>query len=122
MEEERSLANVLKALPDLLRMEHTYGTLATVVKQWGLGNTVSILLKAVRRTGLVNSLTGLLSFKLDKLAPNFFVSMWAVFGDREAIISGGERIIFVESLPKTAVGKAWYAKIKEMIKKGEIGG
>ena len=33
-----------------------------------------------------------------------------------------KKVIFVDSLPRTAVGKAWYAKIKEMIKKGEIGG
>ena len=34
-EEEKSLENTLKALPDLLRMEETYEVLATFVKQFG---------------------------------------------------------------------------------------
>ena len=95
-EEEKSLANTLKALPDLLRIEQTYGLLATIVKQWGVGNAVSILLNTMRRTGLVNSVMSLLNFRLDKIAPNLFVSMWDVFGDREAIISEDKRITFRE--------------------------
>ena len=96
MEEEKSLANTLKALPDLLRIEQTYGLLATIVKQWGLGNSLAILLNTVRRTGLVNSLTSLLSFKLDILMPNLLISMWDSFGQREALISGSKRFTFRE--------------------------
>ena len=33
-----------------------------------------------------------------------------------------KRVIFVDAVPTTIVGKAWHFKIKEMIKKGEIGG
>ncbi|VUT25913.1 MAG: Acetyl-coenzyme A synthetase [Candidatus Methanolliviera sp. GoM_oil] len=96
MEAEKSLTNTLKALPDLLRMESTYGLLATIVKQWGIGNAISILLGTMRKTGLVNSLTSLLSFRIDRLAPNLFLSLWDAFGDREAIISGDKRFTYRE--------------------------
>jgi len=33
-----------------------------------------------------------------------------------------KRVIFVDKVPTTIVGKAWHFKIKEMIEKGEIGG
>lgn len=96
MNGEKSLANTLKALPDLLRMEQTYGLLATIIKQWGVRNSIFILLNTIQRTGLIESLTSLLGFRLDKLAPNLFISMWDAFGDREAIISGNKRITYRE--------------------------
>jgi len=96
MTEERSLANVLKALPDLLRMEQTWGLLATIIRQWGIENVIPILLGTVRKMGIIDSVTRLLNFKLDKLFANLVVSTWDTLGDREAIISGDKRFTFKE--------------------------
>jgi len=96
MKEEKGLTNVLKALPDLLKMEQTWGLLATIVRQWGLGNVIPILLGTVRKTGLMKSITSLLSFRLDKIFPNLLASMWDTFGDREAFICGEKRVTYKE--------------------------
>ncbi|HIH77335.1 MAG TPA: AMP-binding protein [Halobacteria archaeon] len=93
---EKSLVNTLKALPDLLRMEQTWGLLATLVRQLESENIVSILLNKVRRTGFVNSLTSLSNFKLNKIAPNLFISMWEIFGEREAIITEDKKFTWKE--------------------------
>jgi len=93
---DRNIQTILKALPDLLRMEQTRGILATQAKQWGMKNTISIPLGVVRRTGVVNSIRYLLGLKLDKILPNLLLSMWDAFGDEEAIISGDKRFTFIE--------------------------
>ncbi|MCD6571274.1 MAG: AMP-binding protein [Deltaproteobacteria bacterium] len=91
---DKSLMNVLKALPGLLLMEETRGLVMTTVKQWGFKNTVFILLNTVRKTGLIGIITSLIKFRLDKLMPNLLMSMWEVFGDREAIIFGNKKFTY----------------------------
>ncbi|MEA3222065.1 MAG: AMP-binding protein [Thermodesulfobacteriota bacterium] len=90
----KSLMNVLKALPQLVSIEHTRGFFMTIIKQWGKKNAVFIVFNILRKTGLIGSVTSLLKFRLDKLMPNLLISMWDVFGDREAIISGDKRISY----------------------------
>jgi len=97
---DRTLVNTLKVLPELLKMEQTYGILAVAVKQWGIENVLPILLGTVREAGLMKSVRNLLGLKLDKIAPYLFLSMWDTFGDREAFISvrpeGEKRLTFRE--------------------------
>lgn len=96
MRGEKSFINLIKTLPKLLMLEQTRGLLLTIVRQWGTKNVFAILFKTWKKTGLVNTLSSLLSFRLDKIMPNLFVSMWDSFGDREAIISGDRRFTFKE--------------------------
>ena len=93
---EKSLANVLRALPDLLKMEQVQMLLDVIIKQWGIKNILAIPIDAVRSMGPINMITSLLTFKLDKILQNLLASMWDVFGDREAIISGDKRFTFRE--------------------------
>ncbi|VUT26955.1 MAG: long-chain fatty acid--CoA ligase, FadD-like protein [Candidatus Methanolliviera sp. GoM_oil] len=102
MKREKSLANTLKALPDLLRMEQTYGILATIVKQWGIENLIPLALGTVRRVGLVNIVADFFNFKLGRILSGGILSMWDAFGDnREAVISGDKRFTFKEFKERT---------------------
>ena len=98
--DDKSLVSVLKAAPELLKMEQLW-KLSGITKHWGMGNVISMILKTVGKMGLVNTTRALLTFKLDKFIMNFFVSMWEVFGDREAIIDGDERFTFKEYKDRT---------------------
>jgi long-chain acyl-CoA synthetase len=77
-------------------MKEARGIVRVVIKQLGLVNIIKILLKTVRNTGFIKSITCIFTFKLDDLVANFFNSMWEVFGDREAIIVGEKRITYKE--------------------------
>lgn len=94
---EKNLVNVIKAIPELLGMEQTYGLLLTIIKQWGgIGNALRILLETLTKTGITKSLTSLINFNIGNLTPNLFLSLWEVLGDREAIIDGEFRCNFRE--------------------------
>ncbi|MBN2298245.1 MAG: AMP-binding protein, partial [Deltaproteobacteria bacterium] len=91
---DKSFINLARAIPKLAFMEQTRGLLKTFLKQWGGMNTLRILFKTGKKTGHLKTLKYLLNFRLDKLTPNFLVSMWEVFEDREAIISEGRRYTY----------------------------
>ena len=91
---DKSFFNFAKAVPALASMEQTRGLLRTFAKQWGAMNTLRILFTTGKKTGHLRTIRSLMNFRLEKLTPNFLVSMWEVFGEREAIISEGKRISY----------------------------
>ena len=94
---EKGVVNVLRILPDLLKMEDTWNVLMAVMRQWGVENIIPTLLKTVRNVGLANAVRDLLSFNLGaRIVPNLFLSLWDVLGDREALVSGDKRFTFKE--------------------------
>jgi len=93
---DKNLVTVLKVLPRFVLAEEVRGLLRSVIHQWGVVNTLRIIAGVARRVGFLNNVKYLLQFRLDKIAPHFFVAMWDVFGDREAIISGDRRITYRE--------------------------
>jgi len=93
---DKNLMNVLKVLPKLVLREETRGLRKSVIRQWGIRNAIRILARTIGRVGLRNYITSLLKFRLDKSASYLLISMWEVFGDREAVISGERRITYRE--------------------------
>jgi long-chain acyl-CoA synthetase len=91
---EKSFKHLAKAIPALATMEQTKGLIKTFLTQWGVMNTLRILLKTGSKTGHINALKSLANFRLEKLTPNFLVSMWEVFGDREALITESSRFTY----------------------------
>lgn len=91
---DKSFFNFAKALPALASMEQTRGLLRTFAKQWGAMNTLRILFSTGKKTGHLRTIRSLMNFRLEKLTPNFLISMWEVFGEREAIISEGKRLSY----------------------------
>jgi long-chain acyl-CoA synthetase len=91
---DKSFRNLVKAIPTLASMEQTKGLLKTFYTQWGGMNTLRILLKTGSKTGHIKTLKALANFRLEKTTPNFLVSMWEVFGDRDALISEGRRFTY----------------------------
>jgi len=94
---EKSFFSILSNLPRLLFMRETHGVALVIIKQWGFVNSIKILFKTVHKTGFIKSMKCVFTFKLDDLLAGMFVSMWDVFGDREAIITG-EKIITYKDL------------------------
>ena len=94
-EEQRNLANVVKVLPDLLRMEQTRLLVRVLARQWGIANISIILLKTIKSAGIVRFARSITRFKLDGLIPHLMISLWETLGTREAIIvynQDGKRI------------------------------
>jgi long-chain acyl-CoA synthetase len=104
MEEEKTLTNVLRVVPDLVKMKKQREDLVKAlidntllgINQLGIRNIILILLSTIRKVGLSNSMKSLLNFRLGKLAPNFFISMMEVLGDKEAIISEDRKLTYKE--------------------------
>lgn len=94
--QEKGFRQVIRALPSLASMEQARGLLRTFFKQWGGLNTLHILLNTGRKAGHLTALRSLLSFRLENLAPHFLVSLWEVFGDREALISETKRHTYAD--------------------------
>jgi len=91
---DKSFRNLVGAIPSLASMEQTSGLLKTFYTQWGGMNTARILLKTGSKTGHLRTIKALMNFRLEKVTPNFLVSMWEVFGEREALISQGVRYTY----------------------------
>ncbi|HVN71138.1 MAG TPA: class I adenylate-forming enzyme family protein, partial [Desulfomonilia bacterium] len=91
---DKSFRNLAKAIPVLATMEQTRGLLKTFSTQWGAMNALRIIFKTGSKTGHMKTLKALMNFRLEKITPNFLVSMWEVFGDREALISEGRRFTY----------------------------
>ncbi len=90
----KSFRDLARAVPSLAGMEQTSGLLKTIYTQWGGLNTLRILAGTASKTGHLKTIRDLLNFRLGDVTPNFLVSMWEVFGDREAIVSEGRRYSF----------------------------
>lgn len=91
---DKTFMSFARAIPELAGMEQTSGLLRTIYTQWGGLNTLRILVKTGSKTGHLKTLRDLANFRLGDITPNFLVSMWEVFGDREAIVSEGRRYTF----------------------------
>jgi long-chain acyl-CoA synthetase len=91
---DKSFKHVAKAIPALASMEQTKGLLKTFLTQWGGMNALRILLKTGSKTGHFTTIKSLANFRLEKITPNFLVSMWEVFGKREALVSDGKRFTY----------------------------
>jgi len=91
---DKSFRSFAEAIPKLAGMEQTSGLLKTIYTQWGGLNTLRILVKTGSKTGHLKTFRDLANFRLGDVTPNFLVSMWEVFGDREAIVSEGRRYSF----------------------------
>ena len=94
--QKKGFRQVIRALPSLASMEQTRGLLRTFFKQWGGLNTLRIILSTGRKAGHLTALRSLLSFRLENLAPHLLVSLWEVFGDREALISEARRYTYAD--------------------------
>ena len=94
--EERSIANVLRVLPDLLRMEDLGGLPLILMRNWGVKNFIPILSGTVRKVGLINATTSLLTFRLDRIVRSLVLSLWDVLEDEEGVVSGDKRFTFGE--------------------------
>jgi long-chain acyl-CoA synthetase len=90
----KNFRNFSRAIPMLAGMEQTSGLLRTFYTQWGGLNTLRILVGTGSKTGHLKTLRDLTNFRLGDITPNFMLSMWEVFGDREAIISEGRRFTY----------------------------
>ena len=93
---EKSFFSILLNLPRLIFMKETRGVALVAIKQLGLVTIIKIFFKTVTKTGFIKSIKSVFTFKLDDLLANMFVSMWDVFGDREAIITGEKIITYKE--------------------------
>ena len=109
-EETRTLGNILKGLPEILRMEQTWGLLYCLIRQTGIENMIPILLGTMRKMGLIKTVTDLLSFKLGDFLANFFLSEWDVFEDLEAVVIPISKVNDVEKR------KAWtHRELKDRV-------
>ena len=93
---DKSFGHLARAVPALASMEQTKGLFKTFYTQWGGLNTLRILLKTGSKTGHLTTLRALMNFRLEKITPNFLVSMWEVFGEREALVSQGRRFTYTD--------------------------
>ena len=92
----KNFMSFARAIPVLAGMEQTSGLLKTFYTQWGGLNALRILLGTGSKTGHLKTLKDLANFRLGDITPNFLVTMWEVFGEREAIISEGRRFTYAD--------------------------
>ena len=98
MQAEKTLSGMMKALPNLYRMEETKGLGRTFKQQWGGGkDTFKIVVKIFTGgQGLLKNLRDLGKVKVGKIIPNWTLGMCDVFGLREAIVDGEKRYNYGE--------------------------
>ncbi len=92
----KSAKELLRALPDVLRMEETRGLGRTILRQWGGGrNVLRILGHAMQGgDGVLTNLRHLAKNRMGKLMPHLIAGMWTVLGHREAVVDGQARYDF----------------------------
>jgi len=98
---EKSILGLLMVLPKLLKMKHLHKMNKTTLKQWGLINTILILLKTLKKSIFTKKTNERSSPGSGKFIANLLISMWEVFGDREAIISEDKRFTYNEFKDRT---------------------
>lgn len=95
---EKSLTGLMRALPQLLRMEEVKGLGRTFKQQWGGGHNTWVIVKKTFSggQGLLKNLRDLGKVKVGKVVPNWTLAMWEVFGNREATVDGDRRYTYRE--------------------------
>ena len=98
-----ALRAIIKLLPEKLkgeRGEELILLLTGLGKQIDSANLVpllrGILSKTLSEVGGRNAISALSNLRLGRIAPYLFISMWEVFGEREAVVSGDKRFTFKE--------------------------
>lgn len=93
---DRSLAALLRALAGVAGTEAFRGFNRTFWKQLGAPKVFRILGKTFAGVGIRKSLVDLARVRMSDLAAHFFLAMWAVLGDREAIVDGDRRLTYAD--------------------------
>jgi long-chain acyl-CoA synthetase len=96
MPEEKSLKTVLKAMRTIMFTEENRGLNRSVRKQWGLFNVVKTLKKTMRTGGFKNNMEAVKRFQMGSIAANFFICLWEVLDQREAIVDGDRRFTYAQ--------------------------
>ncbi|MGC9324520.1 MAG: class I adenylate-forming enzyme family protein [Desulfomonilia bacterium] len=92
----KSFLEIIRAIPEISSLEQTRGLLKSFTTQWGRMNTLRILHRTGKKTGHLRAISSLATFRLENLTAQFLVSMWEVFGNREAIICGERRFSYLD--------------------------
>lgn len=90
--EKIKLSQVLRASLPLIGMEQTRGTLLSAMGTIGVRKSLSIA-RPMLNAHTISNMTG---SRLDLIIPEAFSAIFDAFGDREAIISQGNRITYKE--------------------------
>jgi long-chain acyl-CoA synthetase len=91
---DKSLKSLAAALAGVAGTEAFRGFNKVLLKQLGLVNLLRILGRTTAGVGYRKTVADLIKFQLSDVAAHFFLSMWAVLGDREAIVDGERRLTF----------------------------
>ena len=95
MKNDKSMGNMLRALPEIWGSEGARRLGRTVLKQWGGARGVRrVLVKGMKKDGVLRNLNDLRKFKIGRITGNLIVSLWETFPDREAIVDGDTRLTF----------------------------
>ena len=93
---DKSLKSLVAALAGVAGTEAFRGFNKTFIKQLGLINLLRILGRTTTRVGFRKTFAYLAGFHMSDVAANFFLSMWEVLGEREAIVDGDRRLTFAD--------------------------
>ncbi len=97
MTAEKSLQTVAKAMRAIMFTEENRGFNRAIRKQLGLVNVIKILKKTMQLNGgFKNNMESLKQFKMGSIAANFFICLWEVLDQREAIVDGDRRFTFAQ--------------------------
>ncbi len=96
MQGEKSLRVALKALAAVHSMEENKGLNRAIRRQLGLGKLVRAIFRTARIVGFKENLNDLKKFTLGREAALFFVNVWELLGDREAIVDHDRRFTFAQ--------------------------
>ncbi|MCU0599368.1 MAG: AMP-binding protein [Desulfobacterales bacterium] len=94
MPEEKSLKSVTKAMRAIMFTEENRGLNRSVRKQWGFVNVVKTLKNTMQTGGFKNNMDAIKRFQMGSIAANFFICLWEVLDQREAIVDGDRRFTF----------------------------
>ena len=96
MSSDKSLKSLARALLGVAGTEAFRGFNKAFLKQLGFVNLLRILGRTTARVGFRKTAADLITFHMSDVAANFFLSMWEVLGDREAIVDGDRRLSFAD--------------------------
>ncbi len=91
---DKGFSQLVRPIPKIAGMEQASGLLRTFAFQWGALNTLRIVLKTGKKIGFVKAVRDLANFRLQDVTPGFIVSMWEVFGARDALVSEETRVSY----------------------------
>ncbi|MBC7248631.1 MAG: AMP-binding protein, partial [Actinobacteria bacterium] len=95
---EKTLKEVVRALPPYLKMEETRGLGRTLKQQWGGPRNTRRIVRHIIAGGRgpLANLRDLGRQKMGKIVPNWILGMWETLSEREAVVDGARRISFGE--------------------------